>query len=89
MESLQTGLANTAWLGNWLELGKRLFDYVLQNGGVWHLYGHSWEIDELGLWEELRKILDYISNRKDVLYVSNCELLRFLSQVHVPREVKS
>jgi len=77
MASLQTGLANVAWLGNWIELGKKLFDIVLQNGGIWHLYGHSWEIDELGLWKELVELLDYISKRKDVLYVPNYDLVRF------------
>lgn len=76
MESFEAGLDNMALLGNWLELGKRLFDSVLQNGGVWHLYGHSWEIDELGLWNELEEILDYISKRKEVLYVSNGQLVR-------------
>jgi peptidoglycan/xylan/chitin deacetylase (PgdA/CDA1 family) len=78
MESLRTCVANRAWLGNWFELGKRLFDCVLQNGGIWHLYGHSWEIDELRLWEDLGRILDYVCKRKDVMYVSNCGLLRFL-----------
>jgi peptidoglycan-N-acetylglucosamine deacetylase len=79
VETLQAGLANVAWLGNWLELGKKLFDSVRQNGGVWHLYGHSWEIHKLGLWKELEELLDYVSNRKDVLYVSNCELVRLLT----------
>ena len=89
MESLGAGLDNMALLGNWLELGKRLFDSVLQNGGVWHLYGHSWEIDELGLWNELEEILDYISKRKEVLYVSNGQLVRSFAcnKLGVPREM--
>ncbi len=29
---------------NWVDLGKHLFDRVLQEGGIWHLYGHSWEL---------------------------------------------
>ena len=79
VEGLQVYLAQRKSLGNWVELGKRLFDSVLQNGGIWHLYGHSWEIEERGLWEDLGKILDYVCKRKDVIYVSNGELLRFLS----------
>ncbi len=79
IEGLQVYLANRTRLGNWLELGKRLFDSVLQNGGVWHLYGHSREIEELGLWNGLGEILDYVGKRKDVLYIPNCELIRFLS----------
>jgi hypothetical protein len=42
LESLQTYLLQMARLGSWLELGKRLFDEVLEKGGIWHLYGHSW-----------------------------------------------
>jgi hypothetical protein len=79
MERLQAFLANRTSLGNWLELGKRLFDSVLQDGGIWHLYGHSREIDELGLWNDLEEILDYVGKRKEVMYVPNCELVRLLS----------
>ena len=64
-------------LGNWVDLGKGLFDSVMQSGGVWHLYGHSWEIDQLNLWGELENLLDYVCGRKDVFYVSNGELLQF------------
>jgi peptidoglycan-N-acetylglucosamine deacetylase len=64
--------------GAWLQLGKKLFDSVLKEGGIWHLYGHSWEIEELGLWEDLGSMLDYVSGHKDVLYTSNAEALKFL-----------
>jgi len=62
----------------WVELSKTLFDSVWQQGGIFHLYGHSWEIDELGLWDDLRQVLDYVSNREYVLYLSNAELLEHL-----------
>jgi peptidoglycan/xylan/chitin deacetylase (PgdA/CDA1 family) len=75
LESLQNYLLQMPRLGSWLELGKRLFDEVLEKGGIWHLYGHSWEIERLGLWDELREILDYVGGREGVSYVSNCALL--------------
>jgi len=78
MDSLQVCLTNMTKLGNWLELGKRLFDDVLENGGVWHLYGHSHEIEKLGLWKDLEEILDYVGKRKEVMYVPNSELIRLL-----------
>ena len=56
---------------NWVELAKILFDSVLRNGGLWHLYGHSWEIEELRLWDSLKEVLDYVSNRHGVLYLAN------------------
>jgi peptidoglycan/xylan/chitin deacetylase (PgdA/CDA1 family) len=74
LENWEMYLAQMAHLGNWVELGKRLFDEVLENGGIWHLYGHSWEIEEFGLWDGLGEILDYVSRRESVRYVPNGEL---------------
>ncbi|MDR3677147.1 MAG: polysaccharide deacetylase family protein [Acidobacteriota bacterium] len=61
---------------NWVELAKSLFDSVLKSGGLWHLYGRSWEIEELRLWGGLKEVLDYVSNRPGVLYSSNCGAIR-------------
>lgn len=63
---------------NWVDLGKRFFDLVLKNGGVWHLYGHSWAIDNENLWDQLKELLDYVSRRDGVLYSVNKEVLKFL-----------
>lgn len=60
---------------NWVDLGKRLFDVVMRKGGIWHLYGHSWEIEEMGLWQGLEQLLDYVSGHPGVRYVCNHELL--------------
>jgi peptidoglycan/xylan/chitin deacetylase (PgdA/CDA1 family) len=75
LQSLQTCLLQLPRLGSWLELGKRLFDTVLEKGGIWHLCGHSWEIEKLGLWNDLSEILDYIGRREGVSYVPNCALV--------------
>lgn len=64
---------------SWIELTKLLFDSTMQDSGVFHLYGHSWEIDELRLWSDLEEILDYICNRKDVLYLPNSGALAYRS----------
>jgi len=76
VEGLRTCFSQRTGLRNWIELGKRLFDSVVENGGVWHMYGHSWEIDDLGLWKDLSDLLDYVSHRNDVTYVANSELVR-------------
>lgn len=55
----------------WIDLGRKLFDEVLLEGGIWHLYGHSWEIQELGLWDELCDLLDYVAHQPGVVYASN------------------
>jgi peptidoglycan/xylan/chitin deacetylase (PgdA/CDA1 family) len=75
IEGLQTSLANLNKLGSWFELAKGLFDSVLENGGVWHLYGHSREIEDLGLWKDLEEILDYVCHRENVTYLPNWEVI--------------
>lgn len=75
LESVQTYLLQLSRLGSWLELAKKLFDEVLEKGGIWHLCGHSWEVERLGLWEDLAEILDYVSRRDGVRYVQNFALL--------------
>jgi hypothetical protein len=65
---------------SWVELGKQLFDLVLREGGVWHLYGHSREIEEMDLWDELKEMVDHVSRREGVLYLTNAAVLDFLPQ---------
>jgi peptidoglycan/xylan/chitin deacetylase (PgdA/CDA1 family) len=66
-------------LDSWVSIGKALFDKVLKEGGVWHLYGHSWQVEELGLWDDLKEILDYVKARESVHYLTNAEVLTVLS----------
>ena len=44
---------------HWKELAKGSLDYVLEHGGIWHLWGHSWEIDENNDWKNLSEVLEY------------------------------
>jgi len=76
---VQVFLGNIASLDNWLELSKRLFDSALETGGMWHMYGHSHEIEQLGLWHELEEILDYVGNREQVTYIPNGDLISLLA----------
>jgi peptidoglycan-N-acetylglucosamine deacetylase len=73
-------LSDLRQFGSWVELGKRLFDQVLKYGGIWHLYGHSWEIEQLGIWSDLAEVLAYVSNHTGVTYATNGELLRLLKR---------
>jgi peptidoglycan/xylan/chitin deacetylase (PgdA/CDA1 family) len=63
---------------SWVSVGKVLFDHVMRKGGVWHLYGHSWEIEQGNLWAGLAELLDYVCRREGVLYSSNCDVLKYL-----------
>jgi peptidoglycan-N-acetylglucosamine deacetylase len=60
---------------SWVDLGKQLFDEVLKYGGIWHLYGHSWEIDQLALWDQLGELFDYVSNREGIAYLTNGQIV--------------
>ncbi|MGH7489041.1 MAG: polysaccharide deacetylase family protein [bacterium] len=64
---------------DWIAIGKKLFDRVLEEGGIWHLWGHSWEIDQLGLWDQMPEMLDYVCGREDVLYLNNGDLVQYLA----------
>jgi len=76
LESLRSYANQRSRLGSWVELGKSLFDVVLKEGGVWHLYGHSWEVEALDLWNDLHELLDYVGRRDGVRYVRNSGLLQ-------------
>lgn len=65
---------------NWLDIGRRLFSQVLERGGIWHLYGHSWEIDEHQLWSELSQMLDHVAGREGVQYLTNSKALSLVLQ---------
>ncbi len=59
---------------SWDKQAMAMFDMVKKRGGVFHLWGHSWELEEHNDWGRLEKVLSYISNHADVSYVANKEL---------------
>jgi peptidoglycan/xylan/chitin deacetylase (PgdA/CDA1 family) len=63
-------------LMDWEVRAKLLFDLILNKGGIWHLWGHAWEIELHKDWEKLTRILRYVSGRKEVLYVENGKIFR-------------
>lgn len=54
-------------------------DMVEKNGGISHLYFHSWELDKHGEWPKLRNLLDVIADR-ELVSVENGELFRLRSK---------
>ena len=50
----------------WDMIAKKSLDHVLENGGVWHLWGHSWEINHYDNWHLLCDVLEYakVNGRK-------------------------
>jgi hypothetical protein len=69
---------------NWVQLGKALFDRALREGGAWHLLGHSWETEKIGGWSELEEMMDYVSGRDGVRYLTNGQLAQFAHPAELP-----
>lgn len=68
---------------SWLSMAKAAFDAALRNGEVFHIWGHSWEIEKYGMWEDLEKLFAYISHhpqRHNCSHVTNSGALRTLSR---------
>jgi peptidoglycan/xylan/chitin deacetylase (PgdA/CDA1 family) len=42
---------------DWTASARRMLDRARQTGGVFHLWGHSWEIEQAGLWPQLEQVL--------------------------------
>lgn len=56
-------------------LTARWFDRIMSEGGILHIWGHSWEIEEFRLWMELEEIISYISQFKSVVHMTNGEII--------------
>ena len=76
---------NVKGLRNWATLWRmeshpvpllELFlEHILAHGGLLHIWGHSWEIEERHLWAELEDSLRCIANAREVSYVTNAQTL--------------
>ena len=58
-------------LRSWLPMAIQAYEIFLQNGGIFHLWGHSWEIEKYGLWDDLEKFLKYAASRKNIRFIPN------------------
>lgn len=47
----------------WDKIAKKSLDFVLTNGGIWHLWGHSWEIEQNNDWKLLDDVLAYVKKK--------------------------
>jgi hypothetical protein len=58
---------------NFPKLSEILINRILTTGGVFHLWGHSWEIEKYGLWKELEMLLEMLAFNRDIAYMTNTE----------------
>lgn len=53
-------------------------NYIDMNGGCFHLWGHSWEIEKFNLWKQLEIVFKHLSNRSDYNYMENGQLSNYI-----------
>ena len=77
----RNGIGLSRWLtayragGDLASLTTTALDEIRRTGGVLHLWGHSWELEEFDLWESVEVILETVAGHDDVAYVTNGELM--------------
>jgi len=58
-----TGLRLALLHENWIVRLNAMFDHVCQEGGVFHLWWHSKQIDELGAWGDIDAFFGHVAAR--------------------------
>ncbi|HET9016105.1 MAG TPA: polysaccharide deacetylase family protein [Thermomicrobiaceae bacterium] len=70
---------------DWLMLVRALHALALAGGGVFHLWGHSWEVEEEGQWGRLDEALRYVAEfSAEAPCVTNAALAGIPGGVEVP-----
>ena len=60
---------------SWQRAARAAFDHSYKHGKVFHLWGHSWELESYDMWKDFEDFMRYIASHKDVEFVTNSELL--------------
>jgi peptidoglycan/xylan/chitin deacetylase (PgdA/CDA1 family) len=60
------------WAKNWYDYSLANLDYALSIGGIWHLWGHAFEIDAQYEWVNLEKVFSKIQILKRQGRVVTC-----------------
>jgi peptidoglycan/xylan/chitin deacetylase (PgdA/CDA1 family) len=62
---------------HWDRLSHTLFDMVRTRGGVFHLWGHSWELEQTAQWERLDEVFAFLGDvSKEIPCLTNSEVCR-------------
>lgn len=69
---------------HWDEVAIGTLEFTVANGGIWHLWGHSWEIEATNNWTRLEKVLQKISKLpEEVQKVTNRQLVQSITLPHI------
>jgi len=50
---------------DWAQLTRSMLRRVVMSGGVFHLWGHSWELEKHGAWRQLEDVFRFMSELSD------------------------
>ena len=74
--SLRSMGVSPLFMWSWRIAALRAFQLSLKRGGMFHLWGHSWEIERYGMWKDLEWLLARMAEQKgEIRFVTNGELL--------------
>ena len=62
-------------MSSWQSAARAALDHACIHGTSFHLWGHSWELENYGMWGELELFLAYAASKSEVTFVTNSELL--------------
>ena len=75
-------LTRNSFFKDWHEIAMDYLDFMGKNGGIFHLWGHSWEVEQNDDWERLafvfERILSMSKNMKDIRLMDNTEVIQYL-----------
>lgn len=61
-----------------LKLTEKKLDSIRKNQtGCFHLWGHSWEIEQYHLWNKLEAVLKLLSSQQDFIFMKNNQIISF------------
>ena len=67
-------------LRSWTSLAVALLERAAETGRVWHLWGHSWEIERYQMWDALEQVLAATQQYPHAHRVTNSQLTRARQQ---------
>ena len=79
-------MKNLRSFARWDELANATLKYTIQFGGIWHLWGHSWEIEKYSNWKKLIKIFEKIKEVAETRNISLMDNSQLISKFSCTRE---
>ncbi len=64
------------YMYDWNYFAERMFMTAQERGGIFHLWGHSYEIERFNQWSALEQFFSFLATQEKVRFVTNGELVK-------------